>query len=105
MVIDGDTAEGELGARIWHLTIDGVREFVAFGRYVDLYEKREGVWRFARRAFVLDWTEDRTIGQRDDFGTEGVAMGRAEPDDPVYDRLPMFGRDRRGRRGQGQGQA
>lgn len=96
-LIDGDQAEGELAASAWHRTLDGKRDFIAHGRYVDRYERRGGVWRFARRAFILDWSEDREVVQGDDFGTDGVATGRAGADDPVYALLTLFGSDRRGR--------
>lgn len=93
-LLDGDRAEGIISARAWHRTADGTREFTAWGRYADRYEKRDGVWRFAHRFFVLDSTEERTVETRDNFGTDGVETGRAGSDDPIYRRLPMFGGDR-----------
>jgi len=98
-LIDGDRAEGELVATAWHRTLDGGRDFIAHGRYVDRYAKRGGIWRFAHRAFILDWSEQRRAAQDDDFGTEGVAIGRAGGDDPVYRQLLMFGADRAERTG------
>lgn len=92
--IDGDLAEGVTTARAWHLTADGTREFIAWGRYADRYEKRGGVWRFAHRFFILDATEERDAQGGDAFGTEGVETGRAGADDPVYRRLEMFRADR-----------
>jgi hypothetical protein len=97
-LIDGEDAEGELAATAWHRTLDGTRDFVAHGRYVDRYSKRAGVWRFAHRAFILDWSEEHTVAAADDFGTDGVATGRSGGDDPVYSLLPMFGADRSRRR-------
>lgn len=93
-LIDGDRAEGELRATAWHRTLEGSRDFIAHGRYVDQYERREGVWRFLRRAFILDWSEERAVVQADDFGSDGVATGRAGSDDPVYRFLPMMAKDR-----------
>lgn len=93
-LIDGDRAEGELRATAWHRTLDGSRDFIAHGRYVDQYERRDGVWRFLRRAFILDWSEERAVAQGDDFGSDGVATGRAGSDDPVYRFLPMMAKDR-----------
>ena len=89
-VVDGDVAQGVIGARAWHLTLDRQRQFIAWGRYADHYERREGVWRFARRSFILDWAEERAAASGDDFGSKGVAVGRAGADDPVYGRLSMF---------------
>ncbi|MCX7283498.1 MAG: nuclear transport factor 2 family protein [Novosphingobium sp.] len=90
--IDGDHAQGEIAARAWHLTLDGTRQFVAWGRYADHYARRDGVWRFARRSFILDFAEDLPVAGGDDFGSEGVGTGRAGADDPVFARLSLFGR-------------
>lgn len=90
--IDGDMAQGEIAARAWHLTLDGTRQFVAWGRYADHYARVDGVWRFARRSFVLDFTEDLPVASGDDFGSKGVGTGAARADDPVYTRLSLFGR-------------
>lgn len=89
-LIDGDRAEGVISARAWHRTADGTAEFIAWGRYADRYEKRAGVWRFLHRCFILDATEQRPASAGDDFGTDGVAIGRAGRDDPLYHRLPLF---------------
>ncbi|MDE2436211.1 MAG: nuclear transport factor 2 family protein [Sphingomonadales bacterium] len=90
--ITGDHAEGEIVARAWHLTADGARQFVAWGRYADRYERRDGIWRFSRRSFILDFTEDLPVAAGNDFGSEGVATGRAGADDPVHSRLTLFAR-------------
>lgn len=88
--VDGAHAQGEITARAWHLTTDGARQFVAWGRYADHYAKRDGVWRFAKRSFILDFAEDLPVANGDDFGSEGVGTGRAGADDPVFARLPLF---------------
>lgn len=90
--IDGDRAQGEIAARAWHLTLDGTRQFVAWGRYADHYERRGGVWRFARRSFILDFSEDLAAPPGDDFGSNGVGRGSAGGDDPVHERLSLFDR-------------
>lgn len=93
-VIDGDQAEGEVRATAWHRTSDGKRDFIAHGRYADRYTRENGIWRFQRRAFILDWSEDRAVETGDDFGSEGVAVGCAGEEDPVYRLLPLMGADR-----------
>ena len=93
-VIDGDRAEGELYAKAYHRTADGARAFVAYGRYADRYRKADGVWRFAHRAFILDWSEDQAVAAGSDYGVGGVDTARAGADDPCYARLAMFGGDR-----------
>ena len=95
-VVDGNRAEGEISARTWHLTADGTRQFIAWGRYADHYARVQGVWRFARRTFILDWIEDLPApASRDsgsDFGSAGVATGQAGAGDPVHQRLAAFAR-------------
>ena len=90
--VDGDEAQGAITARAWHVTLDGSRQFVAWGRYADHYAKRSGVWRFARRSFILDFTEDLPAVAGDDFGSTGVGTGTAGGDDPVHARLSLFTR-------------
>lgn len=90
--LDGDRAQGEISAQAWHLTPDGARQFVAWGRYADHYERRDGIWRFARRSFVLDFAEDLPAQVGDGFGSDGVATGCAGGGDPVYERLSLFAR-------------
>lgn len=91
-VVQGNRAEGEIAVRAWHLTADGKRQFVAWGRYTDHYECREGVWRFSRRSLILDFSEDIPVAEGSDFGSEGVATGRAGADDPIHTRLAWFAR-------------
>jgi hypothetical protein len=93
-LIDGDQAEGELIVTAYHQTLDGGREVIGHGRYIDQYRKREGVWRFYRRSLVLDWMEDREIPSRPVGIEEGVSVGQASSADPVYQRLPMFAAQR-----------
>jgi SnoaL-like domain len=93
-IMEGDHAQGEISARAWHLTADGKREFIAWGRYADHYERREGVWKFLKRSFILDHVEDVPVREDDDFGTGGVDRGQAGAHDPCYTRLPWFMRDR-----------
>ncbi|WP_231626232.1 nuclear transport factor 2 family protein [Novosphingobium sp. AAP83] len=87
---DGDHAQSEIAARAWHLTLDGARQFVAWGRYADHYERRDGIWRFARRSFILDYSEDLPALGGDDFGSSGVATGCAGAGDPIHSRLSLF---------------
>jgi len=95
-ITDGDYAEGVITARAWHRTAAGSRIFIAWGRYADRYERRQGVWRFAHRFFVLDATEEHFAEERDSFRTEGVEIGRSGSDDPIYRRLPLMRSSRTG---------
>ena len=58
--VRGDQAEGEVYILAWHLkpTKDsGNEQIVTGGRYLDRYEKRDGIWKFLRRKAVMDWNE------------------------------------------------
>jgi hypothetical protein len=53
--VDGDTAEGEHYSYNYHRTRPPERqELVIHGRYLDRYERRNGVWKFSYRKIVFD---------------------------------------------------
>jgi hypothetical protein len=55
------------------------RDFVAYGRYVDRMERRDGEWRFARRTMLLDFTRtDPVPASEPGFGTRGGARDRSD---------------------------
>ena len=64
------------------------QDFIYGGRYCDRLEKRNGVWRIAKRVVVMDWnlnqpsTEIRNEGM---FRTLQI-IGRRDRQDPVYQR-------------------
>lgn len=94
--VSGDKAEGEHYVEAWHSTGgDRAREFIAYGRYLDRYEKRQGIWKFAHRQLVFDHGFIREIDvmslQR--MG-EGVQAGRIDRQDPSwsYELLSSHGR-------------
>lgn len=88
-VVDGSRAQGQLVNTAYHRT--GDREVVIGGRYLDTYERRDGVWRIAHRSLVLDWVQQRTAAEQSGFIGKGVETGRIGPDDPVFARLDLFG--------------
>ncbi len=90
-LIDGEQAEGELCATAYHRAVDGTREFIGHGRYLDEYRRRDGVWRIFRRTLVVDWEEERRAGPAP---AAGLPYGRASDGDPVFERLPMFAAQR-----------
>jgi len=62
VALDGARAEGESYCLAHHLSVDeGGRRtmMVASLRYLDEFVKQDGVWRFARRRLMVDWTETR----------------------------------------------
>jgi hypothetical protein len=66
-----------------HLLPGAALEMCFGGRYLDLLEKREGVWRILHRRVVIDWAKTREI--EDLRGTEAFAAmaqgahGAADP--------------------------
>jgi SnoaL-like domain len=63
VVMDGDRATGESYTIAHHLfTADGVRKImIAALRYLDTFVKIDGVWYFAERNLILDWSETRSV--------------------------------------------
>jgi hypothetical protein len=56
--VEGDVAFGEIYYQAWHCIADedgNKVDFVCGGRYVDRYEKRFGMWKFAHRTEIFDW--------------------------------------------------
>lgn len=87
---DHDRATGESYATSYlRRTGDDGREWldVFAGRYLDVFERRGGEWRFASRVVVHDWSLTTPIDGPDaiPIPMEGFAQGRHGPDDPVYD--------------------
>jgi hypothetical protein len=55
------------------------------GRYLDRFERRDGVWKYTSRRFVLDWSIDQPSSDRSDAGMLAMlSFGGRFPDDPVY---------------------
>jgi hypothetical protein len=59
--LDGETATGESYCIAHHLTVDGDKRtlMVASIRYLDRFVKQNGVWAFAERKLMVDWTDTR----------------------------------------------
>lgn len=74
---------------------EGLAELVQGLRYLDLYEKRNGVWQFARRTLINDWTQIGTaFWDLEHPVMQGTPVGRTDIDDPSYQWLshPAFAR-------------
>ena len=84
--LDGDTAYGEIYFQAFHriVTQGEERDLFIAGRYVDRYEKREGVWKIAFRSEVNDWA--RNDPATDDYftATPDSLRGARKPDDASY---------------------
>jgi ketosteroid isomerase-like protein len=59
--LDGDQATGESYCIAHHLTVDGEKRtlMLASIRYLDKFVKQDGVWLFAERKLMVDWTDTR----------------------------------------------
>ena len=93
-VVDGTIAEGECYIVAYHLSKnEPQRETIAHGRYLDRYEKRDGVWRILYRKIVYDWSEARPYDKAL-FARISRGSTKASPDenDPLYTELKLFKR-------------
>lgn len=87
--IEGDRASGRayvIGMSA--LLNDGVAtQHIVGGRYLDNYERRDGVWKFSKRLFVLDWNNNQPSSAIWDQGI-GAAAERGKPGrDDIYHRF------------------
>lgn len=87
----GDEAFGEVYYQAYHRTTDDAgakRDLVIAGRYVDRYERRDGIWKIAYRSELVDWL-------RDDPASDAMLkvapfiVGQRKPTDPLYARDSM----------------
>lgn len=86
IAIDGDRAEGEHYARAWHRTpLPDRKEYIVFGRYLDRYERRDGVWKFLHRRLAFDHGEIRAVDETAIAQLGGDAPnGRNDSGDPSW---------------------
>ena len=85
--IEGDEAFGEVYFQAYHKVAGeaGFEDITIAGRYLDRYERRDGVWKFIYRSERVDWA--RTEPTRDSYfelAPDSLRGGRQ--DDAVYDR-------------------
>jgi hypothetical protein len=92
----GHRAEGEAYVLAMHRVRrgDGHFDVLVGGRYLDHYARRNGCWKFARRAIVADWAHvhDPSIIALTHEMVAGSLQGRPGPDDPSYALLPLLAR-------------
>lgn len=89
--LQGDEAFGEVYYQAFHRVSNEAgepRDLFISGRYVDRYERRNGVWKIAYRSELVDWVREEAAT---DSWFEGSKMivGARKPDDPLYDREVM----------------
>ncbi|MET0239766.1 MAG: nuclear transport factor 2 family protein [Sphingobium sp.] len=84
--LDGDTAYCEsyvIGGLFW---LDGKTTTIAFGRYLDRLEKREGEWRMLTRKCTIEMTADCDATWVYSKNVKGFLKARWDGKDPSYDR-------------------
>jgi hypothetical protein len=90
--VDGDTAEGEIYTLAYHRTpAPNAQEIIIGGRYIDTYQKRNGVWKFFRRALACDYVDVRAVDQAayQQFAA-GAPPGRPDAGDPSYQKFTLL---------------
>ncbi len=84
--LNGERAKAETYCQAYHEfdSPEGLREMVVGGRYLDRLEARLGVWRIARRVYVMDWNRNGPSTSVWDTGiyTNLKTRGARSPDDP-----------------------
>jgi len=84
--IDGDRAVGESYVLAYQgLVGEEPQDVITGGRYIDQYQRREGVWKISQRTFVMDWNSSQP--GKDLLGEgmfEQMTKGRRGRSDPVY---------------------
>lgn len=84
--LDGDTANCEsyvIGSLFW---LDGKRTTLAFGRYLDRLEKRNGEWRIVVRRCTIESSADCDGTWVHSKNVQGFLKALWSKDDPSYDR-------------------
>jgi hypothetical protein len=110
MEIRGNVAAVESYYIAWHLVVGGHKEVVTFfgepyakamekegklegghdfttaGRYIDRFEKRDGVWRIAERRVTVEWNSygPRAKGTPESLFGRMPAWARRDKEDLVY---------------------
>lgn len=85
--VEGDEAFGEVYFNAYHKvkTDKGFEDIIIAGRYLDRYEKRQGVWKMAYRSEIVDWSHTRPSNDPYFELAPDSLFGRRR-DDAVYDR-------------------
>jgi hypothetical protein len=86
--VEGDQAYGEVYYQAFHKGVDedgqSIDRIIA-GRYIDRYERRDGVWKIAYRAELADWARQDTSLDAF-FADNKMPRGDRFPKDRLYQR-------------------
>lgn len=89
--VEGNEAFGEVYFRAYHKvkTETGFDDIIIAGRYLDRYEKRDGVWKMAYRSELVDWSRtEPSCDSYFDLAPDGLRGGRLK--DAVYQRSNRY---------------
>jgi hypothetical protein len=96
--VDGDRAEGEAYLIGYHVIEgeNGRYGFLLGARYLDRYERRGGVWKFAHRRVAADWSKHFDAEALSDAPEiAGMAHGESGAGDTSYGFFELFRRGER----------
>ncbi|WP_433216159.1 nuclear transport factor 2 family protein [Microtetraspora malaysiensis] len=93
--LDGDRAFVESQWYVLHHIPmeDGSGDFIdqqLEGRYVDVFEKRDGQWRILRRQTVVESGREFVVPQSTDVPKDHVSVGQRAPRDLVYSGMAIL---------------
>jgi ketosteroid isomerase-like protein len=98
--IAGHSAEGEIYTIAFHTLAGKERDVdvVVGGRYLDKYEKRDGVWKLIERTIVTDWARVKDPSSLDMSHsiTKDTLKGALDETDPSYQFFSLFAGPRPG---------
>jgi hypothetical protein len=89
--VSGDIACGETYFVAHHAipSPEGGLFTIAAGRYLDRFERREGIWKISHRQAVYDWSSNMPLTDHwDRSGLAAMRFGRRDTKDASYACLP-----------------
>ncbi|RYF61104.1 MAG: nuclear transport factor 2 family protein [Comamonadaceae bacterium] len=88
--IRGDTAYSETYVLVYQRVVDeeNVKDKVAHGRYLDVFEHKHGEWKIAERTVILDWNRLDALGETGAILANDHPQGTRSREDASYRILP-----------------
>lgn len=91
--------EGEVYVLAFHKvkTEQGALDLLIGGRYLDQYEKRDGIWKFKHRSVLADWVnvQEPSLVDLESPLIKGSLIGKPDATDPSYQQFTLFKRGER----------
>lgn len=88
IALDGDVAHSECHYFAYQRSRDGdsgvEEDFFSGGRYLDRFERRDGIWRISRRLGLLDFETFSAPTDRNLWQLAAAQRSGQWPDDPLY---------------------